>query len=273
MDEILAALEEQIAELDSLIAPVDPAAWANPSRCSGWTVSDVVLHLAQTNEMALASVHGRFAEVLTELTRDLPPSQDVDDGAGMMVDHERGAPPAAVYARWRDGADALVAAFRKADAHDRVQWVAGTLSVHTLCTTRLAETWIHANDVAHGLGVTLPPSERQVHIARLAWRTLPYAFTRAGKTMSGTVAMQLLDAKGNDVSFEHAEPSETIVRGSVTELCEVAGQRADAAATGLTAVGPDGEAALQLVRTFASARYADAVSAFAFAFASALGPW
>ncbi len=251
MDEILAALEEQQAELEGLISPVDAAAWSQPSRCDGWTVSDVMLHLAQTNEMAIGSLTGRFDEVLVELTTGLGLSENVDDGAGLMVEKDRGASPTEVYARWRGGVDQMMAAYRAADPHDRVPWVAGTLSVHTLATTRLAETWIHTNDVAFGLGVLLPAPERLRHIARLAWRTLPYAFTRAGREMRGRVAFELTGPSGDAWRFASDDTPDTIVRGPAADLCAVAGQRAKAPDTGLTAEGPDALDVLELVRTFA----------------------
>src|SRR5689334_8737752 len=98
-----------------------------------------MLHLAQTNEMALASLNHALDAFYARALEGLPPSANVDDGAGAMVDKERGAPAADVYARWRGGVDELMNAFAKADPHDRVPWVAGTLSAHTLSTTRLAE--------------------------------------------------------------------------------------------------------------------------------------
>jgi uncharacterized protein (TIGR03084 family) len=250
VNEILAALAEQQAELDSLINPLDDAAWARPSRCDGWSVSDVVLHVAQTNEMALASLDHALDAYYARMLDGLPPMANVDDGAGAMVDKERGAPAAEVYGRWRDGVDALMKAFAAADPHDRVPWVAGTLSAHTLSTTRLAETWIHTNDVAFGLDVDLPSPERLKHIARLAWRTLPYAFTRAGRELTGTVAFELTSPDGGAWTFADGQ-ADTIVRGTARDLCEVAGQRATASETSLTAEGPDAEAVLELVRTFA----------------------
>lgn len=251
MDEILAGLAEQQAELDRLICPIQEPAWAQQSRCEGWSVSDVVLHLAQTNEMAIGSLTGTFDEVLTALTTGLAPSKDVDDGAGLMVDKERGASPPETYARWRDGVDRMMDAYRAADPHSRVQWVAGTLSVHTLATTRLAETWIHTNDIAFGLGVSLAPPDRLRHIARLAWRTLPYAFMRAGRQMQGSVAFELTAPDDTEWRFAPEDGADTVVRGPAAELCAVAGQRARASDTGLTAEGPDAMDVLELVRTFA----------------------
>jgi uncharacterized protein (TIGR03084 family) len=250
VEQILEALAEQQSELDGLINPVDDAVWAKPSRCEGWSVSDVMLHLAQTNEMALGSLTNNFDGVLGELVRDLRAGKDVDDGAGLMVDAQRGAPAAEVYARWRDSVDSMMKEFAAIDPHARVQWVAGLLSAHTLSTTRLAETWIHTNDVAYGLGVDLGSPTRLQHIARLAWRTLPYAFMRAGREMKGTVAFELTSPSGETLTFADGA-ADTVLRGPVRELCEVAAQRADAADTSLTAEGPDAADVLALVRTFA----------------------
>lgn len=44
------------AELDGLLAALTPAQWAAPSRCEGWSVADVVLHLAQTEEAVVATL-------------------------------------------------------------------------------------------------------------------------------------------------------------------------------------------------------------------------
>jgi uncharacterized protein (TIGR03083 family) len=48
MEAIIAALDEQQAELDGLLVALDDSDWATPTRCPGWSVADVVLHLAQT---------------------------------------------------------------------------------------------------------------------------------------------------------------------------------------------------------------------------------
>ena len=67
MDDILRGLAEQDDELDQLLAGLDEAAWAGPSRCPGWSISDVLLHLAQTDEMALASAERRFTAAARRL--------------------------------------------------------------------------------------------------------------------------------------------------------------------------------------------------------------
>lgn len=250
MDDVVEALATQDEELTGLLAGRSDAEWQRPSPCEGWSVSDVVLHLAQTNELALASVEGRFDELASELARG-DAVGSVDDAAALAVARERGSPPAAVLARWRESAAQFLDVVRRTDPHARVQWVAGQLSVHTLVTTRLSETWIHTTDVAEGLGVELPPTERLRHVARIAWRTLPYAFARTGRELHGPVAFELRGPTGVAWRFVPDEPAVTTVRGEGAELCLVAARRLDPAKTSLRTEGPDGATVLELVRTYA----------------------
>jgi len=253
------ALAAQHDALGALLDGLTEDEWSRPSWCDGWSVSDVVLHLAQTDEMALASLEDRFADALDRFIADVPPgapAANVDEGAGALVAHERGAPPAEVHERWRAGSTALQAAVAAADPHARTQWVVGEMSVQTLTSTRLAEAWIHTTDILHAFDRTPEPADQLWHIARLAWRTLPYAFARAGEPAPGPVTFELDAPAGGVWTFAPegdagADPAPTVLRGTALDLCLVAGQRADPSATTLTATGPDADAVLALVRTFA----------------------
>jgi uncharacterized protein (TIGR03084 family) len=251
MDEILEALAEQHAELYRLVADLDEAQWQRPSRCEGWSVADVVLHLSQTDELAIGSASGQFSEALGTLAHGIGPAGNVDDGADLMVARDRGQPGSAVLQRWKTGADHLRALLGATDPHARVVWVAGELSARTLATTRLAECWIHTGDVAEAIGVELVPGDRLRHIARLAWRTLPYAFARSGRELSGPVAFELVGPNGDTWRFAPDDTPLTTVSGPAVDLCLVAARRVEPTATALVADGPDAEAVLELVRTYA----------------------
>jgi len=246
-------LAAQHAELDEILIGLDADGWATPSRCAGWSVADVVLHLAQTDEMARASLEGRLAEHVEAVGEVWAQATDVDDGAARMVALERdGLGAADVHARWREAAAGVRSAAEALDPSTRVLWVAGELAARTLLTTRLAECWIHTEDVAVPLGIDLPATDRLRPIARLAWRTLPYAFARAGRPAPGPVAFHLTGPGGDEWRFDpDGDPAPTVVTGPALDLCRVAGQRASAADTALVATGPDGAAVLELVRTFA----------------------
>jgi uncharacterized protein (TIGR03084 family) len=215
-------------------------------------VADVLLHLAQTNEAAIASFEGGLDGFRLPGMDGSTEIRDVDDLAAAAVAAERDGPATQIRDRWDRSAEALITAAEACDPRARVQWVVGDMAARTLATTRLAETWIHTVDVASAYGIVPPPTDRLWHVARLAWRTLPHAFGREGRRLSGPVAFELTGPDGSPWSFR-PEPDEarTVVRGPAADLCEVAGQRADAAATDLRAEGPDAADVLRLVRTFA----------------------
>jgi uncharacterized protein (TIGR03084 family) len=252
VDDVLDALADQHRELADLLAGIDADAdWQRPSRCEGWTVADVVLHLTQTDRMAVASLEGRFPDVVAEMTEGVGFATSVDDGAALMVERDRGEPGRVLLERWRSGSDAVRSALASTDLSRRVTWVAGELSARTLATTRLAEAWIHTGDVAAAFGRVPPPTDRLRHISRLAWRTVPYAFQRAGRPLPGPVAFHLHGPDGETWEFLPEEPPANVVRGDALELCLVAARRLRPDDTALRGEGPDAEAVLDLVRTYA----------------------
>ncbi len=250
MQEIVAALGEQQAELAGLLDGLGDDGWALPSACAGWSVADVVLHLAQTNEMAIGSARDNFAEVTARLYEGLTPAGDVDDGAAQMVARDRDATPRQIHERWLRSCDDLRADLLARSPADRLDWVVGKMAARTLATTRLAETWIHTGDVAPALGVTPAPTDRLWHVARLAWRTIPYAFGRAGQLAPGPVDLALIAPSGAVWTFGDGD-APTTIRGPGHDLCWVASRRVDPADTALVAEGPDGAAVLALIRTWA----------------------
>lgn len=249
MELIIAALDEQQAELDGLLAGLEDSDWAIPTRCTGWSVADVVLHLAQTSELAAATGNDSFGERLDRFMRS--DACTVDEGAGRAVAAERGASATQLRWRWREAAAAQRRLFAASEASRRLPWVINEISARTLATARLAEMWIHTADIADALGVTVVPTDRLWHIARLAWRTVPYAFARAGAVLHGPVAVELAGPSGAIWSWGTQDHPLTIVRGSGVEFCLVAARRLDPTDTKLTATGPDGNLVLALVRTYA----------------------
>jgi uncharacterized protein (TIGR03084 family) len=251
-EEILTALAEQDDELDGLLAGLDQPGWARPSRCDGWSISDVVLHLAQTAEMTVASAERRFDTVTASFGNQVAPAgATVDDLAGLAVAADRGRPGPEVYQRWQAASAAQANALGACEAGARLPWVAGDMSAISLATTRLAEVWIHSGDVAAGLGRDLVPGDRLRHIARLAWRTIPYAFQRAGRPLSGPVALALTAPDGTPWEFAPDGPAATTVSGPALDFCLVAARRLPPSDTALTATGADADTILDLVRTFA----------------------
>jgi uncharacterized protein (TIGR03084 family) len=251
MDPAVTALSEQQVSLKSLLEGLTPEDWESPTRCEGWIIADVVLHLAQSDEMAVASLQGVLPTGDETGTTGWGGGSSVDESVALMVDRERGATCSELLSRWISAADQLTDLLNGMDLSTRVRWVAGDLSARTLATTRLSETWIHTGDVAAAIGIVPVATEGLKLIARLAWRTLPYAFDRAGETLSGPVAFHLTAPSGEQWDFTPDQSAVTTISGSAAELCEVAARRVDPSATSLSSDGPDGARVLALVRTYA----------------------
>jgi uncharacterized protein (TIGR03084 family) len=252
VDAVLEDLAAEHLSLKGMLDGLSDEQLRSPTRCEGWDVIDVLIHLAQSDEMAVGSAQGRFDVVLAELTDGLQGgSSSIDEGISRMVAHGRGATNGDLVDRWWSTANRLVEVLDQSDLSKRVMWVTGELSARTLATTRLAETWIHAGDIAGALGITQEPTDRLRQIARLAWRTLPYAFNSTGRTMSGPVAFRLTSPSGQSWDLLPDQPALTTIRGSATDLCDVASRRVPASSTGLVGEGPDAEHVLALVRTYA----------------------
>ncbi|GAA2566130.1 maleylpyruvate isomerase family mycothiol-dependent enzyme [Pseudonocardia hydrocarbonoxydans] len=250
MDAITTALREQHEELDALLAGLDDAGWARPvPDCPGWSVADVVLHLAQTDELVVSAADGGFAAAAERVVPGAV-GETVDDTVGRMVAHQRGAPGPAVHARWRAAASTLREVLAASDPRRPMPWVVTDLPARTMATTRLSECWIHTHDVAVALGVALVPGDRLRHVARLAVRTVPYAFARAGLPAPGPVAARLTAPDGSTWHLGD-DDAPTVVTGSAADFCLVAARRLDPAAAEVRATGPGADDVLRLVRTYA----------------------
>jgi uncharacterized protein (TIGR03084 family) len=250
MDDAVEALRAQQDELATYVRNADEDALLLPSRCDGWTVADVLVHLAQTNEMAVASVEGRLREFVDQVASDLPQTGSIDDWAGALVDRQR-TDPGAMRDRWLASAQAQVDAFASCAPDARVEWVAGQLAARSLTTTRLTETWIHTVDVAVAFGPAPAPTDRLWHTARLTWRTVPYALGQEGIVAAGPVAFSLQAPDASTWDFGDPASATTVITGTALDLCTVAGQRGSASGTSLAGTGPDASDVLRLMRTFA----------------------
>jgi uncharacterized protein (TIGR03084 family) len=244
MADVLDDLAAEYRQLDAVLAALTPRQWSAPSGAKGWTVADVVLHLAQSEE-AVGS------PATTEAGAFLPSTATTVDGAmADLVAAERGFPPDAVLARWRKAAFATPDALRACPPGTRLAWVRTSLSPRTLATTRLAEHWAHAQDITVPLGIDYPDTDRLRHIAWLAHRTLPYAFSVAGRP-DAAVHCDLTAPDGTRWTFgDPAAPNR--ITGPAADFCRVGARRLTPERTALHAEGPDAAEALRLVRNYAA---------------------
>ena len=242
-DTVIDDLVAEAVRLDGILGLLTEEQWLADSAAGGWSVADVVLHLAQSDEGVVASADGVSPRA------GATAGSTVDEWAARMVDAERAA-PAEVFLRWRNGRDAAVAALRGADPQRPLQWVTGPVKPATLATTRLAEYWAHGLDITGPFRIDFPDTGRLRNIAWLAHRTLPYALSLAGEEPVA-VRCSLTAPDGAATWTFGPDDAESEISGPAGAFCRVAAQRLDPAESGLRATGPHAATALRVIRTYA----------------------
>jgi len=236
-------LEAEQDALEAVLAGLTVEQWRQPSAAEGWTVTDVVLHLAQTEE-----------GVVVTATHTPAPSwptygDTVDEAMANLVRAEQ-APPEEVFERWRAARRESVKALRAADPQEPLRWVAAALKPRTLATTRLAEHWAHALDVTAPFGIDYPDTNRLRHIAWLGHSSLPYAFSLENRT-APTVYAELTAPDGTVWRYGPPDAESTIV-GPAGDFCRVGARRLRPEQTSLVTNGPHADEALRLLRNYAA---------------------
>jgi uncharacterized protein (TIGR03084 family) len=244
--EIFGDLVTEYDRIESILDGLDADAWLSPSGAPEWSVADVVLHLAQTEEAVVRSID---EPVDRSWWREGP--ETVDELVDIRVREERTAADE-IFARWKVARRASVAAMRAAqaaDPHQRFRWAAAPLRPATLATTRLAEHWAHALDITGPLGIDYPDTDRLRHIAWLGHATLPYAFGLAGLEPA-PVRCELTGPGGEVWQYGPAD-AESSITGAAGAFCRVGAQRLAPEDSGLVTSGPHGSAALGVLRNYA----------------------
>jgi uncharacterized protein (TIGR03084 family) len=241
--EILDDLAAEYRQLDAMLGALSADQWRQPSACDGWSVADVVLHLAQSEEAVAGTAGGGLGLGGWQGVGDT-----VDAAMDALVSAQRGD-PAETYQRWRQASQAAVAALRSVDPQQPLNWVTNQLKPATLATTRLAEHWAHAQDIAGPLGLDYPDTARLRHIAWLGYHTLPYSFRLDGEE-APTVYCELSGPDGSVWRFGPADADSSIT-GSASAFCRVGARRLAAEESGLTTTGPSGLSALRRLRNYA----------------------
>jgi uncharacterized protein (TIGR03084 family) len=238
-------LETEQLELQAVVAPLDEKQWLTPTPAWGWDVRDTIAHLADTDEMAFDTARGG-PYAINELAAHAASGADVTYHGVLRGRRRRGSDVAAWWVR-TSAAERSMLLDLPADA--RVPWGIG-MRTPSFVTARLMETWAHGLDVRAALGVAAVDSDRLAHVAWLATRALPYAYSVAGtEPPSGPIRVELTLASGASWSYGPEDVADRIT-GSAGDYCRVFVHRRRAADTSLVIEGVAARAAVAVARAF-----------------------
>lgn len=244
---LLGDLADEGDELDRLVADLDDAGWSTLTPAEGWTVAHQVAHLCWTDEVALKAVadDGSFDSVLEAALASI--DDFVDRGAEEIAVLE----PHALLARWRAGRSELVAALAEVPEGVKLAWFGPPMSVASMATARLMETWAHGQDVADALGVDRPPTARLRHIAHLGVRTRDYSYVNRGLELPADPFRFELDAPDGTTWEWGPEDAPQQVTGPALDFCMLVTRRRHPDDLDLTFTGADAEVWSTITQAFA----------------------
>jgi uncharacterized protein (TIGR03084 family) len=235
--------------LQDCVRPIDADDWLRPTPARGWDVRDTIAHLADTDEMAIATVleGGAAPGALNAIAARAASGDDV---TFQGVLRGRLSPGDEVLRWWEQTSARERAVLAALDPARRVDWGIG-MRASSLVSARLMETWAHGLDVRAALAAPPADTDRLAHVAWLATRALPYAFTVAQRPApNAPLRVELRLPSGADWSYGPEDAADRIT-GDASEYCRVFVQRlARSDATTLVAEGTVAVAALEVARAF-----------------------
>jgi uncharacterized protein (TIGR03084 family) len=176
VDDLLDDLAAEQRALQEVVASIDADAWLRPTPARGWDVRDTIAHLADTDEMAVATATDRPGSINSRAAA----AASSEDLTYHGVLQGRRLVGRDVLSWWESTAAAEREMFTTVDPNIRVPWGIG-MRLASFVTARLMETWAHGLDVHAALGRVPDDTDRLAHIAWLATRALPYAYGVAGR--------------------------------------------------------------------------------------------
>ena len=234
-------------ELDLLVRDLEEGRWALATPAAGWSVAHQIAHLAWTDRSALLAVTDPEA-FAKEVEKALAaPGAFVDEGAREGA----AAPPARLLAEWRAGREALEQALRAAPTGTRFPWYGPPMSVASMATGRLMETWAHGQDVADALGVVRAPTDRLKNVVRIGVRARDFAFGVRGIAVPGEeFRVELLSPSGELWTYGPDDAAQRVT-GTALDFCLLVTQRAHRADLDVRAEGADADHWLDIAQAFA----------------------
>ncbi|MBY0440882.1 MAG: TIGR03084 family protein [Mycobacteriaceae bacterium] len=244
---LVADLRAESDELDAMVGRLPADRWAEPTPAPGWTIAHQIGHLLWTDRMALTAITDEAGFVELCKVAAANPTGFVDQAA----EDEVARLPAELLTDWRDTRRRLHEALLAVPDGRKLLWFGPPMSVASMATARLMETWAHGYDVAAALGIDRPPTNRLRAIAHLGVRTRDYAFSVHGlPAPAEPFFVELRAPDGSTWCWGPPEAAQRVI-GAAEDFCFLVTQRRVLSTLDITALGVDAQRWLDIAQAFA----------------------
>jgi uncharacterized protein (TIGR03083 family) len=229
------ALVRQRARLAESLRGLTTGEWNTPSRCGGWTVQDVVEHLAGVNRFWSLSIQAGLRGKPTRLLASFDPVRV----PAAMVEAARGASASATLESFQTTyaeLETLVTSLTDADWDKPAEAPPGHVAIRAVAVHALWDSWVHERDIL------IPLSHQQAVEFDEVFLSLAYAAAlgpglraAAGSTSTGSLGVighdpeiELTVEAGSAVTVHPGLPedADATIEGDSVQLLEALSLRA-----------------------------------------------
>lgn len=233
--------------LEGLVSSLGDRARRTATPAPGWTVLDQVTHLAFFDDQSVLAL-----QQPDQFRRDRAAVlDDIDRFTEAVASAHRDLSVPAALAWFRESRAALAHAVEGSASIGRVPWYGPDMSVASVASARLMETWAHTQDVLDALGVVEHSTIGLRHVAHLSVRAWANGFTAHGLPVPPEpVFVSLTPPDGSTWQWGSSDCQNQIT-GSAVDFCLVATQRRHPADTDICAQGDVAATWLQVAQAYA----------------------
>ena len=247
LSELAADLEAESHELFAILSPLVEADWDRLTPAESWNIRDQVSHLAFFDERTNAAISDpeRFR---ADRPTTMAGIQALVDAVARDSQSKTGSD---LLAWLEEERATLLASVTSRSGSDRVPWYGPDMSVSSMVTARIMETWAHGHDIADALSIIPVPSDRLRHVIFLGLQAAPNSFrSRDMSVPESPILIEALAPNGSTWSFGPPSATDTVT-GSALDLALVVTQRRNVIDTEVRAVGDVAQAWLGVAQAFA----------------------
>lgn len=246
MSEVIAHLDAEAAELDALVADLDPSGWTRDTPAPGWTVAHQVAHLCFV--FRLAGTAASDAEAFKAMTSGA--SGDFEGAVNAVLDTYPLDDPEKLLARWRTDREFAVEALAAAPPDQLVPWLVRPIPPGVLACAGMMELFAHGQDVADALGVVPQRTDRIRNVAGFAVLTWEFGYQSRGLTPPDTeFRYELTSPSGQVWEFGPADAEQRIT-GDAVDFCLLVTRRRHRDDLDVSAVGADADHWLDIAQAY-----------------------
>ena len=246
LEHVLSDLHEEGEALQVVLSRLTPAQWIRDTPSPGWSVSVQVAHLTWTDQVAAWALRGgqEWDEIASAAKAD--PSGLFDAGAREGSD----LAPVALLERWEASRRTLARDLRSCSSA-RIRWFGPPMSVVSMATARLMETWAHGVDIRDAVSAPLSPTDRLRHVAHVGVRTRDFSFGVHGlQPPTDPFRVELDSPSGERWSWGPSDARQRVT-GSAEGFCLLATRRRHRDDVHVRADGVDADRWLSIAQAYA----------------------